>query len=356
MRTVRRPAIGAGDGADERADRLHRDFAIGKRHRTVGEGASPTTRRSSTSYSCAFSTDRRGRRRSKQSPPPATNWRANIKDLVAELDEYRKTIGPVIAKREAKREEQIKAATAELERYKQEIAPAEAEKEKQYRQQIAKLQAELDTYDQKQLQAALDKWEADYKRSVTWVPLDPQTVASSGGLKIEKLPDLSIRASGVSSSRIVHTVTAVTNLKRITGIKLEALTDGSYKGLGPGLGDNPNFVLTELTTLYSDVQKRSEGHKDRLRRRESDALADQLRRQNRRRREARSGQQRLGDWSANRQGSDCTVRAEAAVSPRSRNPADVLLRSAVCGQQTRPRPLPAVGDGRGGPAAIRYSP
>ena len=183
------------------------------------------------------------------------------KDLVAELDEYRKTIGPVIAKREANRERQIKATTAELERYKQEIAPAEAEKEKQYRQQIAKLQAELDAYDQKQLQAALDKWEAEYKRSATWVPLDPQTVASTGGLKIEKLPDLSVRASGVSNSRIVHTVTAVTNLKRITGIKLEALTEGSYKALGPGLGDNANFVLTELTTLYSDVTKGAKGTK-----------------------------------------------------------------------------------------------
>src|SRR5690606_33123493 len=43
-----------------------------------------------------------------------------------------------------------------------------------------------------------------------------------------------------------------------TGIRIEALTEGSFKALGPGLGAVPNFVLTELTAKWSEQKKGAE--------------------------------------------------------------------------------------------------
>jgi WD40 repeat protein/mono/diheme cytochrome c family protein len=175
--------------------------------------------------------------------------------LVAELEQYKKDIAPEIAKREAKRQALIDQAKAELDRYKAEIAPAEAEKDQQQQAQVAKLTSELETYDKDSLQAALDKFEAEYQASITWVPLDPANLKSMAGVTLERQPDLSILAGGESTGRVEHTVVAVTNLRRITGIKIEALTEGSYRGLGPGLGPVSNFVLTELTAQWSEQKK-----------------------------------------------------------------------------------------------------
>src|SRR5207248_557794 len=65
----------------------------------------------------------------------------------------------------------------------------------------------------------------------------------------EVLPDGSVLLSGDAPDRDTYTVTAKTKLTGIRAFKLEALTDPSLPGSGPGRGDaqRPNFVLNTFS-------------------------------------------------------------------------------------------------------------
>ncbi len=59
------------------------------------------------------------------------------------------------------------------------------------------------------------------------------------------LADRSVRASGKADPGS-YTLTFRTSLRNIRGLRIEALTDETIKGNGPGLPENGNFVVTEL--------------------------------------------------------------------------------------------------------------
>lgn len=91
-----------------------------------------------------------------------------------------------------------------------------------------------------------------------WVDLEPTELKSKGGAKLTVKPDGSILASGDNPDRDVYTVVARPELTRITGIRLEALTDPSLPANGPGRharspGDG-NFHLNEMRVLSGDNQ------------------------------------------------------------------------------------------------------
>ena len=71
---------------------------------------------------------------------------------------------------------------------------------------------------------------------------------SAGGATPVTLPDNSILLTEDNPEKDVYTVTVYTDLKNITGFRLETLTDEALPGKGPGRGDakRPNFVLNEL--------------------------------------------------------------------------------------------------------------
>ena len=75
-------------------------------------------------------------------------------------------------------------------------------------------------------------------------PLEIAEFASSGEVEFRQLPDHSLVIDS-APERDTYVVTVRTKLTGITGFKLEALTDPSLPGTGPGLGDaaRPNFVL-----------------------------------------------------------------------------------------------------------------
>jgi hypothetical protein len=80
-----------------------------------------------------------------------------------------------------------------------------------------------------------------------WTVLDPLTFLSRSGATLTKLPDHSLLVSGPNPATDVYTVTALTRLTSITGVRLEALTHESLPHNGPGrLPENGNFVLTEF--------------------------------------------------------------------------------------------------------------
>ncbi len=178
--------------------------------------------------------------------------------LVAELKAYEEQIAPVVAEREAKRSAAIAAAKADLEAYQAEIAPREAQLDKEQQERIAQLQQELAAFDSEQLPAALSTWENAYRRSATWIPLDPLSLKSTSDVKLAKQADLSVLASGSTNRRTEYEIVADTDLRRITGIKIEALADPSLPGFGPGLAKNGNFVLTELLAQWATVEEPNE--------------------------------------------------------------------------------------------------
>ncbi|WP_231740651.1 PSD1 and planctomycete cytochrome C domain-containing protein [Thalassoglobus neptunius] len=109
-----------------------------------------------------------------------------------------------------------------------------------------------------------ESWEDELRASLAsvaeWHVLEPITFESEKGSEFRILPDSSILLTGKAPDKDTYTVTFSTNLKDITGFKIEALTDDSLPGKGPGRGDEkrPNFVAHELK-----ISVTSEGEVDR---------------------------------------------------------------------------------------------
>jgi hypothetical protein len=116
-------------------------------------------------------------------------------------------------------------------------APAVAEHDKRA--------AGLAAYE-KALDAKQAQWEKDLRTAPVWTVLDVDSVKATGEAVLTKQPDGSILASGPNPFPETYTLTAKTKLTGVTAIRLEALTDPSLPGQGPGRGPNGNFVLNEF--------------------------------------------------------------------------------------------------------------
>ena len=93
-----------------------------------------------------------------------------------------------------------------------------------------------------------EKLAESLKTASQWHPLTPSAFQSSGGSSHKVLEDGSILLTGKAPDKDTYTVTFETELAGITGFKLEAMTDESLPGNGPGRGsdERPNFVLYEF--------------------------------------------------------------------------------------------------------------
>jgi mono/diheme cytochrome c family protein len=100
-------------------------------------------------------------------------------------------------------------------------------------------------------------FEAELLQAIAAAPqehvLEISEFDSLGGATHEVLADKSVLLSGEAPDRDTYTATVKTNLTGIRAIKLEALTDPSLPGNGPGRGDaqRPNFVLHSFAVTAS---------------------------------------------------------------------------------------------------------
>jgi mono/diheme cytochrome c family protein len=129
--------------------------------------------------------------------------------------------------------------------------PRAAAKRRRLNQEKARLQKLPKSADPSLLtpavQAMVAAWEKKVgKAAQMWTILDPVTYTSAGGAKLSKLPDLSLLAGGKRPAVDTYTVIAHTNMRGITGIRLEVLTDDSLPLKGPGRQDNGNLHLNEF--------------------------------------------------------------------------------------------------------------
>ncbi len=102
------------------------------------------------------------------------------------------------------------------------------------RQAVVKIEDELiaKTPD---LEKRMAGWESRQKApAVQWQVLDVHDVRATFGVKFEHLPDRSLIARGDAATNNVYTAKTKTNLKNITGFRLELMTDASLPHGGPG--------------------------------------------------------------------------------------------------------------------------
>ncbi|MES2694540.1 MAG: PSD1 and planctomycete cytochrome C domain-containing protein [Verrucomicrobiota bacterium] len=122
--------------------------------------------------------------------------------------------------------------------------------------QIAELDRALET-ERAAANPRLAEWEKSATASLSATsqtyPLDVATFTSSGDSTYVILPDKSVLLTEDVPELDTYTITVKTTLTGITAFKLEALTDPSLPGTGPGRGDaaRPNFILNSFKVTAS---------------------------------------------------------------------------------------------------------
>jgi hypothetical protein len=95
------------------------------------------------------------------------------------------------------------------------------------------------------VQAEAAAWERAAQRPA-WTVIDPERVVAAHGSTPEKMPDRSVAFTGPRPEKDTYTVEARTDLKGITAVRLEVLTDDRLPHRGPGRQDNGNLHLSEF--------------------------------------------------------------------------------------------------------------
>jgi hypothetical protein len=103
-------------------------------------------------------------------------------------------------------------------------------------------------------------WEADLNRPVEWKNADLVELKSDVGAEFKVQDDKSVFVSG-NLDFDTYQMTAQTDLKKITGIRLEALNDASLPAGGPGRAQNGNFVLNEFIL---EIARKDQPEKQRI--------------------------------------------------------------------------------------------
>ncbi len=168
------------------------------------------------------------------------------------------------------REEAIAKGKAEVEDRKVEIAPRIAEEERKRQENIAAKEKDVKDYEAK-LPEALAAWEKKYRKDVDWTPLVATKLDASNGATLVSQPDLSVIATG-KNGKGNYTFTAVTHLKGITALRLEALEDGRLPTKGPGRAPDGNFVLVQFEVTAAPKDKPAEAAKVTLQNAKADFM------------------------------------------------------------------------------------
>ncbi|HZE98860.1 MAG TPA: PSD1 and planctomycete cytochrome C domain-containing protein [Planctomycetota bacterium] len=87
-----------------------------------------------------------------------------------------------------------------------------------------------------------------------WMVIDADAAESKHGATLTRQVDGSIVSSGLAPDVDVYTITARPSLRRITALRLEALTVEDHPYKGPGREDNGNFHLSEFRLLRSRAE------------------------------------------------------------------------------------------------------
>ena len=177
----------------------------------------------------------------------------NHTSIVADLNQAEEDWKVRREELETIRHSQLAELEQQIEARKKAIQPEREKLEKERLDRIAVAEKAVNQAKEK-LVTKIDEMAEAQKSAIEWHPLMPQQLSSSNKAKLTPQPDRSIIASG-NKDKGIYTISTTTKLKKITGIRLEALSDPNLPSKGPGLADNGNFVVTELEIFAAPVDQ-----------------------------------------------------------------------------------------------------
>ncbi|WP_417391721.1 DUF1549 domain-containing protein [Gimesia sp.] len=173
--------------------------------------------------------------------------------LKKRLAAYEKELKPEVIQQENQRVQNIQAAQKKVTEFEKAIAPREAFLNKEQQARTAKLQKALTAY-QNSIQDKIAAWEKQEAKGTNWTPIKPITAKATNAATLTTQEDLSLLATGTNGKGDYEIVTE-TNLKNLTAVRLEVLTDDSLPNKGPGRATDGNFVLNEFEVYAAPKSK-----------------------------------------------------------------------------------------------------
>lgn len=134
-----------------------------------------------------------------------------------------------------------------------EVIPSPLDESDALIEQIERYKKRLN--DPAEIEPAFQTWVAELSGSAVkpWAILKPESFTSTGGATLTLQNDQSLLVSGANPNQDTYEITATTDQLGITAVRLQALTDPSLPGGGPGRHSNSNFVLTEFELDISSI-------------------------------------------------------------------------------------------------------
>ena len=121
------------------------------------------------------------------------------------------------------------------------------EKRKEILSNVARIEDEMIAGDS-DLPGRMAAWEKQvHDYNVKWTPLTDAEIFAAFGVKFDKLEDGSFIAKGDNATTNNYIVKARTNLKKITGVRVEFMTDPNLPRGGPGRAPDGGFYFSEFT-------------------------------------------------------------------------------------------------------------
>src|SRR6266542_2680044 len=129
------------------------------------------------------------------------------------------------------------------------------EKRKEILSKIAKIEDDLMEGDA-DLTRRMAGWEAGVgPYSTAWTPIKDGEIFAAFGVKFDRIEDGSFIAKGDNATTNNYIVKAKTNLRKITGVRVEFLTDPNLPRGGPGRAPDGSFYFSEFSVEAAPPDK-----------------------------------------------------------------------------------------------------
>ncbi|MBO0725168.1 MAG: PSD1 domain-containing protein, partial [Blastocatellia bacterium] len=132
-----------------------------------------------------------------------------------------------------------------------------ADKRAEILSKIARIEDDLVAGDA-DLPKRMAAWEDSVRntgRDITWTPIKDGDIFAAFGVKFDRLEDGSFIAKGDNATTNNYIVKAKTNLKKITGVRVEFLTDPNLPRGGPGRATDGSFYFSEFSVEAAPIDK-----------------------------------------------------------------------------------------------------